>query len=174
MKRLNLPKERTFIGPALLWKRIAAFFIDLTIINLFILFPFRRLFQNIIPKDYSFSEAYKLLSTSIDYTKFISSVSFAMLILVILYFFMMERKMQQTIGKMLMKIYVVSDNEIIKPWQFLVRDLAFLPIFPFVLLWAADPLFMFFTKSNQRLTEILSKTKVVELYSLEPKAYNII
>ena len=167
MKRLNLPKERTFVGPALLWKRIAAFFIDITIINLFILFPFRSLFQNIIPKDYSFSEAYNLLSTSIDYTKFISSVSFAMLILVILYFFMMERKMQQTIGKMLMKIYVVSDNNQLKAWQLLARNLVFIPIFPFVLLWILDPLFMFFTKTNQRLTEILSRTRVVEKYNFE-------
>ena len=167
MKRLNLPKGRTFIGPALLWKRIAAFFIDVTIINLFILFPFRGLFRNIIPKDYSFSEAYNLLSTSIDYTKFISSVSFVMLILVILYFLMMERKMQQTIGKMLMKIYVVSDNDSLKTWQLLARNLVFIPIFPFVLLWVLDPLFMFFTKTSQRLTEVLSKTKVVEKYSLD-------
>ena len=165
MKRLNLPKEREFIGPALLWKRIVAFFIDVTIINLFILFPFRSLFQNIIPKDYSFSEAYNLLSTSINYTKFISSVSFAMLILIILYFFMMERKMQQTIGKMLMKIYVVSDNNQLKAWQLLARNLVFIPIFPFVLLWILDPLFMFFTETNRRLTEILSRTKVVEKYS---------
>jgi len=167
MKQLNLPKERTFIGPALLWKRIAAFFIDITIINIFILFPFRSLFQSIIPKDYSFSEAYNLLSTSIDYTKFISSVSFVMLILVILYFLMMERRMQQTIGKMLMKIYVVSDNDSLKTWQLLARNLVFIPIFPFVLLWILDPLFMFFTKTNQRLTEILSKTRVVEKYSFE-------
>ena len=167
MKRLNLPKERTFIGPALLWKRIAAFFIDVTIIILFILFPFRSLLQNIMPKDYSFSEAYNLLSTSIGYTKFISFVSFAMLILVILYFFMMERRMQQTIGKMLMKIYVVSDNNQLKAWQLLARNLVFIPIFPFVLLWILDPLFMFFTKTNQRLTEILGRTRVVEKYSFE-------
>ena len=167
MRHLNLPKERTFIGPALLWKRIAAFFIDITLINLIVLFPFRRLLQNIIPKDYSFLEALNLLSTSINYTKFISSVSFVMLILVILYFFMMEKKMQQTIGKMLMKIYVVSDNNSLKTWQLLARNLVFIPIFPFVLLWILDPLFMFFTKTNQRLTEILSRTKVVEKYSFE-------
>ena len=167
MKRLNLPKERTFIGPALLWKRIAAFFIDVTIINLVVLFPFRSLLQNIIPKDYSFSEAYALLSTSIDFTKFISSVSFAMSILIILYFLMMERKMQQTIGKTLMKIYIVSDNNQLKAWQLLARNLVFIPIFPFVLLWILDPLFMFFTKTNQRLTEILSRTRVVEKYSFE-------
>lgn len=191
MKHLNLPKERTFTGPALLWKRIAAFFIDMIIINLIILFPFRSLFQNIIPKDYSFSEAYKLLSSSTDYTGFITSVSFIMSVLIILYFLMMEIKMSQTIGKMLMNIYVVdarenaidmrvsrrdslasysrstSDNNTLKVWQLLARNLVFIPIFPFVLLWILDPLFMFFTKTNQRLTEILSKTRVVEKYSLQ-------
>ncbi|MDP3764912.1 MAG: RDD family protein [Nanoarchaeota archaeon] len=190
MKMLNLPKEKTFIGPALIWKRIAAFFIDMAIINLVVLFPFRSLFKNIIPKDYSFSEAYKFLSTSTDYTRFISSVSLVISILVILYFLMLERKTAQTIGKMLMKIYVVdarendmkvslrfltsnsssrstSDADNLKTWQLLIRNLVFIPIFPFVLLWAVDPLFMFFTKTNQRLTEILSRTRVVEKYSLE-------
>ena len=178
MKRLNLPKEKIFIGPALIWKRIAAFFIDIVIINLVVLFPFRGLFQNIIPKDYSFSEAYKLLSSSTDYASFINSVSFIMSISIILYFFMMERKMGQTIGKMLMKIYVVdasenassrstSDNNNLRAWQLFARNLVFIPIFPFVLLWIVDPLFMLFTKTNQRLTEILSKTRVVEKYSFE-------
>ncbi len=167
MKHLKLPKEKTFVGPALLWKRIAAFFIDILIINLIVLFPFRGLFKNIIPKEYSFSEAYRFLSTSTNYTNFITSVSFIMSILIILYFFMLERKMQQTIGKMLMKIYVISNTKTLNTWQLLTRNLVFIPIFPFVLLWLIDPLFMFFTKTNQRLTEILSKTRVVEKYSFE-------
>ena len=167
MKRLNLPKERTFIGPALIWKRIAAFFIDMLILNLIVLFPFRTLFKAVIPKEYSFSEAYKLLSSSANYTSYISSIAFIMSLLIILYFLMMEKKMSQTIGKMLMRIYVVSDNNNLKAWQLLTRNLAFIPIFPFVLLWIIDPLFMFFTKTNQRLTEILSRTRVVEKYSLE-------
>ena len=167
MKRLNLPKEKTFIGPALIWKRIAAFFIDVIVINLVVLFPFRKLFQSISPKDYSFSEAYKILSTGTNYSSFITHISFVMSILIILYFLMLEKKMGQTIGKMLMRIYVVSDNNNLKAWQLLTRNLAFIPIFPFVLLWIIDPLFMFFTKTNQRLTEILSRTRVVEKYSLE-------
>ena len=167
MKRLNLPKERTFIGPALIWKRIAAFFIDIMIINLVVLFPFRKLFQNIIPKDYSFSDAYRLLSSSTNYTGFITSVSFVMSVLVILYFLMLERKTGQSIGKMMMKVYVVSDSSSLSAWQVLARNIVFIPVFPFVLLWALDPLFMFFTKTNQRLTEILSRTRVVEKYSFE-------
>ena len=167
MARLKLPKERTFTGPALIWKRIAAFFIDMTIINLFVFFPFRKLFESIVPKNYSFSEAYRFLGTSTDFTGFISSVSFVMSMFIILYFYLLEKKMQQTIGKAIMKIYVVSDNNELKKWQLLVRNIVFIPLFPFVLLWILDPLFMFFNKSNQRLSEILSKTKVIEKYRME-------
>jgi uncharacterized RDD family membrane protein YckC len=167
MARLRLPKERTFTGPALLWKRIAAFFIDMAVINLFVLFPFRKLFESIVPKNYSFSEAYKFLSTSTDFTGFISSISFVMSVFIILYFYLLENKMQQTIGKAIMKIYVISDNNELKKWQLFVRNIVFIPLFPFILLWAADPLFMLFNKSNQRLSEILSKTRVVQKYSME-------
>ena len=167
MKRLNLPGEKTFTGPALIWKRIAAFLIDMAILNLVVLFPFRSLFRDIIPKDYSFSEAYGFLGSSTNYTGFLTSVSFIMSVLIILYFYMMERKMSQTIGKMLMRIYVASDNKNLKGWQLLARNIVFIPLFPFVLLWVLDPLFMFFTKTNQRLSDILSRTKVVERYSFE-------
>ena len=167
MARLKLPKEKTFTGPALIWKRIAAFLIDMAIINLFVLFPFRKLFDSIVPKNYSFSEAYKFLSTSADFTGFISSVSFIMSIFIILYFYLLEKKMQQTIGKALMKIYIVSDNIELKKWQLLVRNIVFIPLFPFILLWLADPLFMLFNKSNQRLSEILSRTRVVQKYNME-------
>ena len=191
MKKLNLPKERMFVGPAMVWKRVVAFMIDMLIINLVVLFPFKGLFEEMLPKNYSFSEAYKVLSGSTDYTGFLTSVSFVMSILIIMYFYMMERKMSQTIGKMMMKIHVAdaresdllasktsklafnssslstSDNNDLKAWQLLARNAVFLPLFPFVLLWVLDPLFMFFTKTNQRLSEILSRTKVVEKYSLE-------
>lgn len=167
MAQLKLPKEKTFTGPALIWKRVVAFFIDILIINLVVVFPFRKLFQGIIPKDYSFSEAYKLLSTSTNYTGYITTISSVMSILILLYFLMLERKMNQTIGKKFMKLYVVSDSNKLKIWQLLIRNIVFIPLFPFILLWLADPLFMFFTKTNQRLTEILSKTRVVEKYSLE-------
>ena len=169
MKRLNIPRERTFVGPALIWKRIAAFFIDMAIINLIVLFPFRKLFEDRFPNNYSFSEMYGIFSSSADYTRFASSVLFAVSLIIFLYFFMLERKMGQSIGKMLMKIYVTSDNNAPKSWQILVRNLEFIsiiPLFSFTLLWLFDPLSMFFTKTNQRLTEILSKTKTVEKFSI--------
>ena len=134
MRRLNLPQERIFTGPAVIWKRIAAFFIDILILNLVVLYPFRNLFQKIIPKNYSLGEAYRLISTSADFTGFINSVSVIMSALIIVYFVLLEKKMSQSIGKALLKIYVASDNKDLKTWQLLVRNMVFIPIFPFILL----------------------------------------
>src|SRR3989344_2459868 len=167
MGRLNLPKEKLFAGPALIWKRIAAFLIDLAVINLAILLPFRSLLAKIFPADYSFSEALKLLGST-DYSGVITLISSVMGIFIMLYFYMLEKKMHQSIGKRIMKIYVASDNKELKLWQGLVRNLVFLPLFPFFLLWILDPPFIMFTKTNQRLSEILSKTRVIGIYSLEP------
>ena len=79
----------------------------------------------------------------------------------------MEKKLNQTPGKMLFNLYVNSQTKDLKYWQLFIRSIFLIPLFPFVLLWLIDPLVMFFTKENQRLSEILSKTKVVEKYNLE-------
>ena len=150
----------------MLWKRILAFFIDILIVAVFVLFPFASLFEKILPKDYSFSEMLSLLSST-EYTGYALSIYLASSILMLLYFYLLEKRMGQTIGKKLLNIYVVSDNNDLKRWQLLVRNLVFIPVFPFDLLVIADPLFMIFTKTGQRLSEILSRTKVVEKYSYE-------
>jgi len=161
---LRLPKERTFTGPALVWKRLLAFVADLLIINLVIFFPFKRIIQRAIPEFGSYSEAYSFLSSNQSYTTTLTVVSLVMSVFAILYFVLLEQKIGQTPGKMLFNISVVSDVKKIRCWQFIVRSLFIIPIFPFVLLWVIDPLFMFFTKTSQRLSEILSKTKTVERY----------
>ena len=167
MKRLNLPKESTFTGPALIWKRIVAFLIDMVIVGTVIAVPFGKLLESAVPKNYSFSETYKAVSNSSENALYMAGVYFSMSILVFLYFYMMEKEMGQTIGKRLMNLYVVSDNEGLRRWQALVRNLLFIPIFPLDLLILADPFFMVFTKTNQRLSEILIKTRVVQQYSLQ-------
>jgi uncharacterized RDD family membrane protein YckC len=83
-----------------------------------------------------------------------------------LYFVILENKLRQSIGKMIFNLYVEGQDKDIKYWQLFARSMFLIPIFPFVLLWIIDPIVMLFTKENQRLSEILSKTKVVERYSL--------
>ncbi len=161
---LKLPKERTFTGPALVWKRLLAFVADLLIINLIIFFPFKKILQRSVPEFGSYSEAYSFLSSNQSYTTTLTIVSLLMSLLAILYFVLLEQKIGQTPGKMLFNISVVGDMKKVSFWQFLVRSMFIIPIFPFVLLWIIDPLFLFFTKTNQRLSEVLSKTKTVAKY----------
>ncbi len=162
MKKLNLPKENYFIGPAAVWKRIAAFAIDALVINMFIVFPFERLFRDSIPKNFSFKEAYSFMSTADE--AYLTLVSIFVSALVILYFFLLERSMGQSIGKKIMNICVVADDNKLTSWKVFLRSIVFIPVFPFFILWVADPLFMIFNKTGQRLSEVLSKTRVVERY----------
>lgn len=164
MKRLNLPKEKLFVGPALLWKRIVAFLVDMAILLFIVLYPFLNYIENSVKTDSSFGETLKLISANSKFT----AISFAMWLLVFLYFFLLEKKMSQTIGKKLLNIYVVTDdNKNLGAWKSLLRNIELIPIFPFFILMVADPLFMLFNKTNQRLSEIISKTKVVAIYDLE-------
>jgi uncharacterized RDD family membrane protein YckC len=78
----------------------------------------------------------------------------------------LEKELNQTPGKMLFNLYVTSQTKDLKYWQLFVRSMFLIPVFPFVLLWVIDPIVMLFTKENQRLSEILSRTKVVEKYKL--------
>jgi len=166
MKKLNLPKEKTFTGPATLWKRAVAFVIDILIINLIILFPFRKLFQKILPDSLSFTETYSYINQDSGFNNIVMFLTLVVAFLSILYFYILEKKLHQSIGKMLFKIYVVGDEKEIKGWQLLVRNMFLIPLFPFILLWILDPIFLIFNKNGQRLSEILSKTKVIEKYNM--------
>jgi hypothetical protein len=99
---LRLPKERTFTGPALVWKRLLAFVADLLIINLIIFFPFRRIIQRAVPEFSSYSEAYSFLSSNQSYTATLTIVSLIMALFALLYFVLIEYKLGQTPGKMLL------------------------------------------------------------------------
>ena len=78
----------------------------------------------------------------------------------------MEKKLNQSVGKMLFNLYVEGKTKDLKYWHLFVRSMFLIPLFPFILLWFIDPIVMLFTKENQRLSEILSRTKVVEKYKI--------
>ena len=167
--KLNLPEEKTFTGNAVLWKRVAAFAIDFLVINIFIFAPFKKIFGSIMENQNSFSEAYEFIKANPDVGSSIATAAFFAGFLGMFYFVILEKRMQQSIGKKIMNLSVVSsegEDRQISLWQHIVRNLFFMPIFPIVLLWIIDPLFMVFNKTSQRLSEILSKTKVVQRYNM--------
>ena len=159
-------KSRTFVINPPAWKRILAFFIDFLILDFIVLVSFKGMFKKYMPQDYNFSEMYALLQSNSKTVKSLVTLGLFASLLCGLYFIFLERKMQQSVGKRFMKLYVVDNQNIGNAptlWQHIVRNLYSLPIFPLILLWILDPLFMLFRKDTQRLSEILSKTKVIEI-----------
>jgi uncharacterized RDD family membrane protein YckC len=162
--RLNLPKERIFKGPALVWKRFFAFMIDLLIIDFVIGFPFRKLLLRMVPAE-EFSASYAYLVSNPSVVSLLTSVMILFGLLALLYFAVLEYRLGQTIGKMFVNIKVESGKGLTF-LACLIRSMQFVLIFPFILLWIIDPLFMLFNKDGRRLSEILSGTRTVEWYSM--------
>jgi len=156
--------KKTFLAQASVLKRLGAFIVDLIIINIIILFPFRGVFESILPAA-KFSEAFDFLRSP-ESSMILEIILIAVGILTMLYFMLLEKKIAQTPGKMLFNLFVRSQGKDLKNWQLFVRSMFLIPLFPFVLLWLIDPIAMLFTKENQRLSEILSRTKVVEQYQI--------
>lgn len=161
---LNLPKEKIIKAPANIIKRALAFVMDLIIIS-FIIYPLENVIKNIIPKTNSYKEAFLLLNNP-QYIGILTTISILTAVIAIIYFSILEFKLNQTIGKIIANIYVVSADKELRYWQCLVRNLFLLPFIPFILLWIIDPIYVIFNKENKRFSDILSKTKVIEYYKM--------
>jgi uncharacterized RDD family membrane protein YckC len=166
MDGINLGKGKTFFMQPSILKRAAAFVIDILIVNLVILIPFKGIFERIFPETGSFSNTFGFLSKNADSTS-LTLIILIVSFLTLLYFVILEGRLRQSIGKMFFNLYVEGQVKDLKYWQLFVRSMFLIPVFPFVLLWLVDPIVMFFTKQNQRLSEILSRTRVVEKYNLK-------
>ncbi len=166
MEGIKIGRGKTFTAQASMLKRALAFIADILIIDFFILFPFRGAFEKIIPETGSFSKTLELLSSNPEHNASITIIVLAAAFLAILYFMILEKKIGQTVGKMVFNLYVESQTKELKYWQLFARSVFLMPVFPFVLLWVIDPMVMFFTKESQRLSEILSRTRVVEKYKI--------
>ena len=165
-KRLN--NSKSFKAPALIWKRIVAFAIDLIIFDFVVLTFFRKIIINLVPQDKSFLEMQSYMAGSESLITTITLLMFAVMGLAFVYFTYQEYKFRDTIGKRILKITIESETKQPKFWQCMVRNLYWIPLFPvFPLLAIADFISMFTTKDNRRLTELLSKTRTISYYSLE-------
>ncbi len=158
-------RGKAIVAEASILKRALAFAIDILFVEFVILFPFSGALGRILPEESSVYDAFSILSSG-PYDSLLRLVGLFTAIPTIAYFAILEKKIGQTIGKRLLKLHVVSQEKEIKYWQAFVRSMFLIPIFPFVLLWIIDPLVMFFSKERQRLSEILSRTKVVERYNV--------
>jgi uncharacterized RDD family membrane protein YckC len=163
--KLNLPKEATFNGPAVFWKRGTAFLIDIFILDFIIGGPFNYLLSRIMPNE-GLMENYNYILSNPQLTMKLSLIVITFGFLALLYFALTEYITGQTLGKMLLNIRVEYDSKEKSLLGALLRSMFLILIFPFVLLWIIDPVFMIFTKDKRRLSEIISKTRTIETYYL--------
>lgn len=157
--KLKLPKQRFVIANPL--KRIAAFLVDLLLLQMIVISAFSTYFQNIFPKEKTFLENYSYLTNNIELftNAYYSMISIG--VLMILYFAYMEYKYSQTVGMMIFKLYAESTEEkTLTFFQCVLRNIYLLPLFPIFFLWIIDPIFFLF--KGERLSERFSKTKTTE------------
>ena len=160
---LNLPLPKIAEGEPQLFKRITAFLIDLAILNFIVFIPMQNYVAGLVPTR-RFSEQLAFFSSASHLSSQLFMISLAMATLAVVYFAVLEQRFGQSIGKMIMQLHVVSDSKELKSWQSVLRSLFILPFFPFIALWIIDPVTIFFSKNQKRLSEILSRTRVVQYY----------
>ncbi|MBS3171843.1 RDD family protein [Candidatus Woesearchaeota archaeon] len=140
-------KLKKIVAPVKLWKRIVAYLIDVIIVNLIIVYPFRDFFGN-----FENDIIVKEIGPEIFMVFFIISI------LTILYWALLEFFLKQSIGKALLNIYVRSTEKELKFWQCIVRNLSKIN----TLLLIIDSLNIIFRKDYQRYLEKISNTEVVD------------
>ncbi|MEK6940949.1 MAG: RDD family protein [Nanoarchaeota archaeon] len=142
-----------------IWKRTIAFVVDIIIVRV-IATPIydiieKRMFLGEPPTSLSAMLNAKIAPIGTEITLLTALVG----LITLAYFVFMEKMLQQTIGKMILKIKITSQTGTMEWWQVIVRNLtkAFSLFLPFFLL--ADFVYLLF-KKTQKFTDILSKTEV--------------
>jgi uncharacterized RDD family membrane protein YckC len=136
-------------------KRTFAFILDLIIVDMLIIFPFKDIFNKLFLDPFDMINDAPILSKVIGVYGFIS-------VFIIAYFVILEYYTGQTLGKLMMDLKTVSlQNKGLSLVQAILRSLYFIPVFPFNLFIFID-LAMFYY-NGKRLLELFSKTKVIEV-----------
>jgi len=150
---------------ASIWRRIIAFIIDILVIYIAIS-PLTILFSKEIGinEELSISSLKELVSEqqkfyNIQTPMIIASISISMLAL--FYWSSLEYLSKQSIGKMITRIEINSLEKDLKLWQVIVRNIPkSLSVSSLSIVFMMDLIYMFFSKTSQRLTEVLSRTEV--------------
>jgi len=148
---LKLPTKRVFIRDASFLRRIAAFLTDILLLDFAILSVFSQFFD-----EFTLS---RVLDGGLFFSTEMYAAAVVMALLAFAYFVLFEYLLGQTPGMMLVNIRA----ERITLWRAVVRNLYFIPIFPFPFLALVEPFYLAFRKA--RFLELLSGTRTVEYLS---------
>jgi uncharacterized RDD family membrane protein YckC len=148
---LNLPKQKYMAVSASFSKRALSLLIDLFICYFFMLSP---LFALMPIKDNVIDGMNYLLYSNNSLLLILISASGLILLL---YFSLFQYFLGRTPGMQLMNLYTLPMTFS----QAVVRNLLFVPIFPFSLLWILDLIFLIWKK--RRFLELVSNTLSIEI-----------
>lgn len=153
-------KRGKFVMPATLWKRVFAYIIDVFIITLLIEAPFNTLLKKVIgdSSKKSFSELYSYLLLNPLSSNILLLTTLFIAVLSLLYWSVLEYKFGQTIGKMLLKICVVSEKGKLTFRQCIIRNIAKLSSILIII----DSIPLLKPINTQRYSERYIKTKVID------------
>ena len=149
-----MPKKikKEEIKSASLTRRTLAYIIDSLIISVIIMYPFQNYLTK-INKELNFRD---IFTTKLSTDLYI--IFFTIAILSLLYFSLFEFYLKQTIGKMILRIRVISTKKEFSYPQALLRNVS--KVVDILLL--IDIIFLLLSKEKERLFGKLSYTRVIE------------
>lgn len=159
-----LPKQSIFKGEPTLFRRFIAFVLDILLLNIIVISPFGSIFARM--QQPSLVEQYQFLLTNPEGMHTVIPILIFIGIMMVLYFAVFEYFWRQTLGKMIMHLYVESDQNRLTFFQCIIRNMELIPFFPFYVLLIVDPLFLAF--GRERLSEKISRTRVITYYLYQP------
>ena len=135
-------------------KRIIAYFIDMLVVSLVMYFPMKGLFSGMAGEGETFSSLF-VASQEMSFSIFL--LDFALAIVFILYFALLEFKISQTVGKMMMGLEVKSVIGELTFRQCFMRNISKMSVmFLFI-----DSIYGLFKGTRRRFLEKYSSTVVV-------------
>src|SRR3989344_594092 len=105
-----------------IWKRGFAFLVDLLIIEFIVNLTFKDYIGTNLGNDKNVIEMYRYLNANYElFSGFLLTMSIITALIALIYFTLLEWKLNQTLGKMIFKIKVMPDK--LKFYQALLRNL---------------------------------------------------
>ena len=155
----ELKKEQVSI-----WRRGLAFIIDILIIQFIVNLNFNKLLAADLSNDKSLIELfnYSLENYSSLEPKLLT-ISIITAILALIYFILFEWKLKQTIGKMLFKIKITSENKRLEFYQVLIRNLPKAALFVNYTIWIFFIDLIYHSFTRRRLFDKLAKTNIEKI-----------
>ncbi|MBI2671186.1 RDD family protein [Candidatus Woesearchaeota archaeon] len=146
--------------PASIFKRGFAYIIDVLIIDLIIVLPFNKTIKNLQGTDtFNFYYNFQYLLDNPEKTAQLAFIGIIVAVLSIAYWTILEFRLRQSIGKILMNIKVMSKKKGFSITQCLVRNISK----AITLLFLFDVIYLLINKDkNQRYFEKISDTIVIE------------